>query len=110
MERDGCADWETEAHVEAERVFQEQYLCKLWGMLHFVRLFGKNSWTFKLQVLGADILCATRPPRPTLVPGTGALATLRVPHCSQKSVCKAFPSPGVECKNGVLVHTNLADT
>ena len=38
MERDGCANWETEAHAEAERVFQEQYLGKLGGMPHFVRL------------------------------------------------------------------------
>ena len=38
MECDGCANWETEAHAEAERVFQEQYLGKLGGMPHFVRL------------------------------------------------------------------------
>ena len=38
LERDGCANWETEAHAEAERVFQEQYLGKLGGMPHFVRL------------------------------------------------------------------------
>ena len=38
LERDGCANWETEAHAEAERVFQEQYIDRLGGTPHFVRL------------------------------------------------------------------------
>ena len=32
LERDGCPNWETKAHAEAERVFQEQYLSRLGGM------------------------------------------------------------------------------
>ena len=38
MERKGSANWETEVHAEAEGVFQEQYLRKLGGMPHYVRL------------------------------------------------------------------------
>ena len=50
LERKGCADWETEAHAEAERVFQEQYLGKLGRIPHYVRLESEvleNSWTFR---------------------------------------------------------------
>ena len=56
LERDGCADWETEAHAEAERVFQEQYIGRLEGMPHFVRLESEV-----LDTVGpsrTDILCA----------------------------------------------------
>ena len=55
LERHGCANWETESHAEAERVFQEQYLGKLGEMCHFVRLESKvleGSWAS-----GANILC-----------------------------------------------------
>jgi len=50
LERSGCANWESEAHAKAERVFQEQYLGKLGGMPHFVRLESEvleNGWTFR---------------------------------------------------------------
>ena len=50
LERDGRVNWETEAHTEAERVFQEQYLGKLSGMPHFARLeceFLESIWTFR---------------------------------------------------------------
>ena len=50
LERDGCTNWETEAHAEVERVFQEQYLGKLEGMPHFVRLeseVSENGLTFR---------------------------------------------------------------
>ena len=50
LERAGYADWETEAQAKAERVFQEQYLRRLGGMPHFVRLESEvleNSWTFR---------------------------------------------------------------
>ena len=51
MERDGCVIWEAEAQEEAERVFHEQYIGKLEGMPHFVRLESEGqvleiSWTF----------------------------------------------------------------
>jgi hypothetical protein len=50
LERKGSANWEIMANGEAERVFEEQYLGKLRGMPHFVRLESEdkeNSWTFK---------------------------------------------------------------
>ena len=54
LERNGYANWETEvhaeAHAEAERVFQKEYLGKLGGTPHFVRLeseFSENSLTFR---------------------------------------------------------------
>ena len=50
LERDGFVNWETEAPAVAERVFQEQYLCKLRGTPHFVRLESEvpdNSWAFR---------------------------------------------------------------
>ena len=50
LERDGYANWESKAHAEVERVFQEQYLDKLGGTPHFVRLESEvleNSWTFR---------------------------------------------------------------
>ena len=50
LERAGCANWETQAHVEAERVFREQYLSRLRGMPHFVLLESEvleNSWTIR---------------------------------------------------------------
>ena len=50
LERDGFVNWETEAPAVAERVFQEQYLCKLRGIPHFVRLESEvpdNNWAFR---------------------------------------------------------------
>ena len=41
LKRGGRANWETEAPVEAERVFQDEYLGKLGGTPHFVRLEGE---------------------------------------------------------------------
>ena len=54
LERAGCANWETRAHVEAERVFQEQYLGKLGGKPHFVRLESEvpdNGSSFRADIL-----------------------------------------------------------
>ena len=56
LERDGCANWEIDANAEAERVFQEQYLGKLGGMPHFVRL--ESEFWKTVGPSGVDILCA----------------------------------------------------
>ena len=50
LERAGCPNWATKAPEEAERVFREQYLRRLGGMLDFVRLESEvleNNWTFR---------------------------------------------------------------
>ena len=50
LEDAGWTNWETKAHAEAERVFQEEYLRRLGRTPHYVRLeceILENSWTFR---------------------------------------------------------------